>query len=249
MLAYIDHGKGAPTFVLMHFLGGSHRTWSAALPYLEERHRCIAVDLPGFGDSAEVEGYSIKEMLDHVDATIRHLKLDNCILVGHSMSGKVALALAAREPEYLKGVILVAPSPATPQVMDEAKREKQINYRGSREEAEGFIDAATAQRLPDDRREIAIADVMRANLDAYHAWPKYGSQEDWSGALGEIACPALLIAGSADRNVPSVEEQKRLTLNHLPNHRIDVIDNAGHLMPLETPQQLAKLMLAFADAL
>ncbi|WP_106475669.1 alpha/beta fold hydrolase [Phytohalomonas tamaricis] len=249
MLAYIDHGKGSPTFILMHFLGGSHRTWSPTLPYLEERHRCIAVDMPGFGDSKDIEGYSVKEMLDHVDATIRDLELDDCILVGHSMTGKVALALAARRPEYLKGIILVAPSPATPQPMKEEQREKQINYQGTREEAEGFIDGATAQRLPDDLREIAIADVMRVNLEAYHAWPKYGSQEDWSGALGEVSCPALLVAGGNDQNVPPVEEQKRITLNHLPNHRIEVIESAGHLMPLETPQQLAKLMLTFADGL
>ena len=112
MLPHSYQGQGDLTFVLMHYLGGSHRTWFPTLPYLDRFHRCVALNTPGFGDAAGIEGgYDVSAMADQVDATIRGLDLDQCILVGHSMTGKVAVALASRKPNYLRGLVLVGPSP------------------------------------------------------------------------------------------------------------------------------------------
>lgn len=249
MLPHSQQGDGSPTFVLMHFLGGSHRTWFPTLPYLDADHPCVALDTPGFGDAAHIDGYSVEAMVDHVDRTVRDMGLTHCVLVGHSMTGKVAVVLAARRPEYLKGLILVAPSPPGPQPMTEADRDKQRAYGKTRSEAEAFIDESSAFRLPDDTREVAIADARRVNLEAWRAWVDHGSREDWTDRLGTIDCPVLLVCGEADQQVPGPEEQRRTTLAAFSKNRLEVIPGAGHLMPLQTPRQLAKLMLTFAAEL
>lgn len=249
MLPNSQQGHGSPVFVLMHFLGGSHRTWSAATPFLDREHRCVALNTPGFGDAAQVGGYSVDEMADQVDETIRELGLERCILVGHSMTGKVAVVLAARRPEYLAGLILVAPSPPGPQPMSEDDRDQQRTYDRSREQAEQFVDESSAHRLPEPLREIAIADARQVNLDAWRAWVDHGSREDWSDRIGSLPYPAWVVCGADDQQVPGPDEQARTTLAHFANGQIKVIPGAGHLMPLQTPQALAQLMLAFADAI
>lgn len=251
MLPYSLHGQATdtPTFVLLHYLGGSRHTWYPTICWLDAYHQCVALDTPGFGDAHHIEGYDVAAMVAHVDRTIRQLELRNCILVGHSMTGKVALALAAEQPDYLRGLVLVAPSPPGPQPMTDEARQSQIAYRASRKEAEAFVDTAAHDRLPDLLREIAIHDAQRANLNAWRAWPEEGSREDWTSRIGRVDCPALLVAGSEDDQVPSAEEQKQLTLSHLPNGRLEVIASAGHLMPMQTPETLAKLMLDFAAEL
>ncbi|WLS77449.1 alpha/beta hydrolase [Erwinia pyri] len=246
MLPYSMHGQGETTFVLMHYLGGSHRTWSPVLPLLERDFRCVALDMPGFGDAVENNEYDIASMARQVDEVIRHLALKQVILVGHSMSGKVALALAASQPDYLQRLVLVAPSPPGPQPMSEQDRQAQAAYQGTRDEAEAFVDGSCSARLPDALREVAIADAQRASLAAWQAWPLHGSLEDWRERMGRLELPALMVLGSEDGNVPGVEAQRQIMQTHLPQGEIAIIEDAGHLMPMQTPQVLAERMLAFA---
>jgi pimeloyl-ACP methyl ester carboxylesterase len=233
----------------MHYLGGSHRTWFPTLPFLDEEHLCIAINTPGFGDAADIQGYSVEAMAEHVDACIRELGLEHCILVGHSMTGKVAVVLAARRPDYLAGLVLVAPSPPGPQPMTEKDRDKQRAYSRSRHEAEAFVDEASTHRLPDDVREVAIADAQRVNLDAWRAWVDHSSREDWSNRIEPLAYPVLLICGEDDQQVPGPDDQRRTTLAAFANSQLEVIPGAGHLMPMQKPLALSQLMLSFAKKL
>lgn len=246
MLAYSSQGRHAPTFVLMHYLGGSHRTWFPTVPYLDAHYRCVAIDTPGFGDSADAAVLDVQSFATQIDSAIRTLALTDVILVGHSMTGKIALAIAATQPDYLKGLVLVAPSPPTPQPATESDLKSQLAYAGTRAEAEQHVDTASANRLPDIIREVAIADAQAANLDTFHAWAEHGSQEDWSSRIGQLDYPALIVCGGKDDRVPSAQEQSQVTLPHLPRGRIHVIEGAGHLMPMEAPQALADVLLRFA---
>jgi len=72
-------------------------------------------------------------MADDADAVVRTLGLTRYVLVGHSMGGKVAQIIAARRPEGLAGVVLVAPAPPTPMPMPEAQRASMLESYGSRE--------------------------------------------------------------------------------------------------------------------
>src|SRR5271168_2262110 len=107
-----EEGEGSPALVFIHYWGGSRRTWSEVIALLSKRFRCIAVDLRGWGKSDRgADDYSLFAQADDVLGVIEALKLTDFVLVGHSMGGNIAQILAARRPDGLKVLVLVAPAP------------------------------------------------------------------------------------------------------------------------------------------
>src|SRR5256886_9169928 len=108
---YADFGGAGPTLVLVHGLGGSHVNWMAVAPALARDARVLAVDLAGFGRtplgerSADVHANRVllDRFLDAVAAA-------PAILIGNSMGGLLAMLEAARAPERVAGLVLVAPA-------------------------------------------------------------------------------------------------------------------------------------------
>jgi pimeloyl-ACP methyl ester carboxylesterase len=253
----IEIEEGAePAFVLMHFLGGSACEWDEAAPRLSP-HKVVRIDLPGFGGSADVPGYSIAGMADAVDAAIARAGLTRYILAGHSMSGSVAMVLARRAQDSgnraLRGLVLVAPSPPGPEPMTEEKRGRMIASLGTHhdddlERARLYITKNESRDLPKDVEERAAREVLRMNRTAWVAWLTHGSKEDWAERVGVLDLPTLVVAGGKDESL-GPETQRQLTLPHLGRGRIETLAGCSHLVPMERPAELASLMLEFAAGL
>lgn len=245
MLPLIDRGQSDTALVMMHFFGNSHREWLEVIEHLGPEHRCIALDLPGFGDAADIEGFDTRAMADQVEQTINALGLERVVLVGHSFSGKVAMVLAARRPEWLISMVLVAPAPAGPQPVSDEEREFQQAFDHSREQAEAFIDGAIAQDISPARYQDAVEDAMRASPAAWQAWPRHGSREDFSDIVGVLDYPTLIVVGDQDPSLPP-KTQEALVLGQFASPRLEVIPDHGHLLPMEMPKALAGLIDDFA---
>ena len=107
-----DIGDKQPALVLLHYWGGTGRTWDLVIRELAGRHRCVAPDLRGWGMSdKKADGYDLHTQADDVAALIASLELPQYVLIGQSMGGKIAQILASRRPKGLKGLVLVAPAP------------------------------------------------------------------------------------------------------------------------------------------
>lgn len=245
MLPLIDRGQSDTALVMMHFFGNSHREWLEVIEHLEPEHRCIALDLPGFGDATDHEGFDTCAMADQVEQTIDALGLERVVLVGHSFSGKVAMVLAARRPRWLVSMVLVAPAPAGPQPVSDEEREFQQAFDHSRAQAEAFIDGAIAQSISHARYRDAVDDAMRASPEAWQAWPRHGSREDFSRDVGVLDYPTLIVVGDQDPSLPP-QTQRDLVLEQFAAPRLEVIPDHGHLLPMEMPQALAALIDDFA---
>lgn len=234
----------SPALVLLHFFGNSQNEWKRVAPRLSARHRLLMFDMPGFGDAAALGALDVSAMADHVDQQIRDAGIEQCVIVGHSMTGKICGALASRKPDYLDGLILVTPSPPPPEPFTDEVRKRLMAFDGSREAAAAYVDGITAKQLPDEWREPAIADAMRASLVAWKTWISTTSQEDWSDRVGVLPLPVLVIAGADD---PSLGEeiQRRLTMPHLAQGELKVIAG-GHVLPLENPDALIEAIESFA---
>jgi DNA-3-methyladenine glycosylase I len=102
--------RGLPV-VLVHSLAGNSAQWSAQLDHLRRNRRAVALDLRGHGQSEAPRNgdYSIAAMAGDVGAVVDSLRLDEFVLVGHSMGGGVALAYAGAHPERVAGLLLVDP--------------------------------------------------------------------------------------------------------------------------------------------
>ena len=250
---------GRPALVLMHFLGGSGREWDEVVGLLGDGYRTMTVDLPGFGGSAGVTGYSVAEMADAVEGAVREFGAERYVLVGHSMSGKVAMVLARREAgrvgSGLAGLILVAPSPPSPEPMTQEKRGGMVAGLGERRgevedwaKAKAYITKNESRDLPDAVMERAAREVLRMNRTAWVAWVMHGSMEDWRERVGVLELPALVVAGRKDGGL-GPEAQEELTMPHLRDGVLRVVETSSHLVPMEAPEVLAGMMREFVGGL
>lgn len=106
---YWDEGSGQHTFVLIHGVGASVDHWEKTVPVLQKYARVIAVDLVGFGATEKPEiCYSHKMFQQFLYDFLKKLKINRCILVGHSMGGGIALEFAASYPETVEKLVLVS---------------------------------------------------------------------------------------------------------------------------------------------
>ena len=110
-LHYVDRGSG-PAIVMVHGLGGQLRNFSyAMLEPLARDHRVVLVDRPGSGYSTADDGAepTIAEQGAIIGRFIETLGIERPLLVGHSLGGAVALALALDRPGLIRGLALIAP--------------------------------------------------------------------------------------------------------------------------------------------
>lgn len=103
-----DGGTGGIPLLFVHSFGGSTQQWQEQLKQFRKTRRALAVDLPSHGSSpAPQDGiYSIKRWADELNDFTAKLQLDKFILVGHSMGGSASIALAAKYPEKVAGLVL-----------------------------------------------------------------------------------------------------------------------------------------------
>jgi pimeloyl-ACP methyl ester carboxylesterase len=239
MLPYTESGAGETVLVFLHFFGSSRREWRHVTERLAGTHRCIAADMVGFGEASGMTGYSVTEMATHVRTLIEHFAPSPVVLVAHSFSGKAAMVLAAEPPANLSKLILVAPSPLVPEpIADDARAKMRIRNQ-TREGAEAFIKGSHYRDLSDEDEQLAIEDVLRANEEAWLAWPDSGSLEDWSDRITELRVPATLIVGDKDQAVPLDFQRKHtLPLVEKAGGKLIVIDGAAHMLPSEATAEL-----------
>jgi pimeloyl-ACP methyl ester carboxylesterase len=239
-----DGGAGSPALVFLHYFAGSSRSWTHVSDALSRSSRCVRFDLPGFGRSPSPPAYSVHKVAHLVAAEIARLQLDRYVLVGHSMGGKIAMACAVAQPPGLAGLVLVAPSPPSPEPMEELERRRLLTSHGDRVSAEQTLHSITRAPLSAEDAAVTIADNLLTSPEAWHWWLQDGSREDISDQVGRIACPVLVLVGSDDRVIsPGLVDTE--VIPRLSSAKGQQIPGCGHLLPLEAPQEVSRAISAF----
>jgi len=223
-----------PAWVLLHYFGGSSRSWDMLAPMLGRP--CAAPDMRGFGDAPPGGAMRVADYADDAAPLLR----EGCILVGHSMGGKVALALAARHPPGLRGLVLVAPSPPGPEPMDDAARAKLRKAWGNPAAARQVAQGISRHR-DGPAFERIVADHLRSSREGWVAWIDQGSREDLRQLAGRVSVPVLVVAGTEDEAL-GPETQRAETMPFLPAATLTEITGCMHLVPLDAPEQLGAVM-------
>jgi pimeloyl-ACP methyl ester carboxylesterase len=237
-----NYNKTRPTLVFLHYFGGSSRAWTEVVERLAKDFHCVAPDLRGFGSSnALPENCAVKDYADDVSDLISILTLENYVLIGHSMGGKIALAFAARKPKNLRSLILLAPSPPSPEPIKETEREKQLASHGNRCVATDTVCQAAGGRLPGEIFARAIYDNLRTSESAWKWWLESGSREDISSEVKKINVPVLVAAGEQDEAM-TPELLKTEIVRRIKNASLIVVPEVKHLLPLEAPEKIADLI-------
>ncbi len=237
-----DRGNGDPALVFLHYFGGSSRAWDAVIDEMQSTDRCIAPDLRGFGSSsAPASQYAVHDHADDMQQLVQSLGLDSYVLIGHSMGGKFAMALAARRPAGLRALVLVDPSPPTPEPMSESDREHLLVSHGDRAAMVALIQKITVRPLPSAVFEMAVDDNLRSSRAAWYAWLEHGSREDISAQMPNVCVPTLVIRGAEDP-VMQHDMLEREVVGRIDGARMIEIPQVGHLSPMEAPDTVTALI-------
>jgi pimeloyl-ACP methyl ester carboxylesterase len=243
-----DQGSVSPALVFLHYFAGSSRSWAHVVDALSNESRCVRFDVPGFGRSPPLSAYSVHAVAQVIAAAITRLCLERYVLVGHSMGGKLAMACAVAQPPGLAGLILVAPSPPSPEPMDERERSRLLASHGDRASAEQTVHTITRRPLPAEDVATCIADNLLTSPEAWHWWLESGSREDITDEVGRIACPVQVLVGSEDPIIPPHVIKTQVT-PRLADAKCTEIAGAGHLLPFEAAQEVSRAIDSFTASL
>lgn len=128
ILNYQQLGKGFP-ILLIHGLFGSLENLNMVAKPLSEHYQVTSVDVRNHGDSFHQEGMSYASLTEDILTLLDHLKIERCIILGHSMGGKIAMQVALEYPERVEKLIIadIAPVPYPPNHIEIIKGLQAIN--------------------------------------------------------------------------------------------------------------------------
>jgi len=240
-------GSGQVAIVFLHYWGGSSRTWSPVINRLSEHHRCVAVDLRGWGKSdSTANDFSLAVQASDVEAMISELGLADFVLVGHSMGGKIAQIVASHHPSGLRALVLVAPAPPTPVLVpDQEKQMRLAGYR-SEEGVEMVLGILAGRPLSEAHRRQVIEDTLGGQEEAKEAWIDQNMAVDISSAASAIEVPVDVIVGDVDK-VETEEVLRREIPRFIRNVRFHILVGVGHLAPLEASEEIAAIVAGAAE--
>lgn len=251
-VAYEVDGKGAPV-VLLHGFCGDHRVWEDfKLDLIEEHYRVITVDLPGFGHSEPVEDVSIEYYAEAVLAVLDMKNYTDVILVGHSMGGYTALALAALAPERIKGLGLFHSHPyadSTEKGIDRAKQIRFIKNHGHelyvKQLVPKLFPPQYGQTNPFDLDKIIHRAARYTRQGIIGGLKAMANRPDHSATLANFPRPVLFIVGAEDTVVPAEASEKQLAL--AAHSIIHVVEKVGHMGMIEAQRKTQLMVRQFVE--
>jgi pimeloyl-ACP methyl ester carboxylesterase len=244
-LAYIEAGTGEPALVFVHGWTCNLSHWRHQTAEFSKDHRVLAVDLRGHGQSARPDqDYSIQGFADDVDWLIQTLGLSRPVVVGHSMGGVVAAALARKSPGSVCAVILIDSPivPFGPQLRPVVDGILQgLKGPGYRQLAEGFLRSFmfSEQDAPDLREEIVSSSILTPQQVMHSA---LASTFEAAALQGPLPVPSLFIrAATQYASADQIRE-------HIPGIEITEIDCA-HFVQLFSPEETNEAIRKFLESL
>lgn len=234
--------------VLLHGIGDSWRSFELLLPRIPDRYRVYALSLRGHGWSdAPASGYALADFASDVTAFLNQMNLRRVTLVGHSLGSLVAQAVAVEDSSRLARLVLMGSGPGG-LVSPDIRAEAQAMFRAIR----APIDKGFAR---DFQMSVVHAPVPAAFMDTMYEQIILSAPQMWpeaadglhSPATGEaikrIKVPALLIWG--DKDAFFVRADQDALLARIPNSRLVVFPDVGHVAHWEDPERVAKEIVAF----
>lgn len=243
-IAYEDCGSGPP-LLLLHGFSLDHTMWSGQMEELQRSYRLIAPDLRGLGKTkAPSEPFSLETMGDDAAALLEAIDIPAAAVAGFSLGGYTLLQMLARHPLKVRAAAFVSTQAGADTVEGRERRlriARLVIDEGMKPFASAFIpqlfdpaylashplEIADTQSVIESQLPNSIAqvlDAMRQRLDMRFY-------------LNDFIQPAAVIGGLADALVP-VQAMRELH-EGLPDCTIELIENVGHMSPVEAPEQVS----------
>lgn len=262
---YWHKGEAGPPVILIHGLGVYIENWETTIPALAQAYRVYAMDLVGFGltDKPKNAPYTPAFMARFILDFMTTMGLDRAHIVGHSMGGGLALQFVTDYPEKVAKLVLVNSAglsndiglpfrilsvPLIGSLLSRPSRKgseqamKMLVYDHSIV-TDSVIDwDYEMSRGPGAHR--AAMKVIRAAVSPFGV--RRDVFEPVATKLPELAAPTLVIWGDHDRVLPVADAE--IARQKIPNCRVEIFQNCGHVPQWEHPDQFNALVLEFLQA-
>ncbi len=247
-LRFLELGTGDVPVLLLHGFGGDLNTWMFNQPALCSDRRTLALELPGHGlSSKDVGSGDITFFTEVIEAALAALTVERAHFVGHSMGGALALALAARRPEQIATLSLLAPAGLGPEIngafidafMRASRRKDAAEALQYLVHASSSISRAMVEEFLRYKRLDGVASALEA---VAHAWFPQGRQAvDLTASLRALSTPVQIIWGSGDRIIPVAHSDAASPA------AVHVLKDVGHLPHMEKAGEVNRLLRAMMD--
>lgn len=222
-------GEGPP-LVLVHGLAGSWRWWRPVLPALAAEHTVHLLDLPGFGRVPRLQAFQLDRALDWLAAWARVAALGPTDVVGHSLGALLCARLAARHPETIRRLVLVAPAGIPGRTAARSALPLALELLRSRPRLLALLARDAIRSGPLTIGTAALA-IVTADLRA---------------DLLRIEAPTLVLMGGRDVLIPARHGEE--LARSLADGRVVVLADAGHVPMVDVPDAFSRELLGFLRA-
>ncbi len=213
--------------MLVHGVAGSWRWWRPVLPALAAEHTVHLIDLPGFGDLPRFQRVDLDETLAWLAAWAGAAEIGPAAYVGHSLGGLLCARLAARHPDLVSQLVLVTPA--------------GVHGRGVTGSALPLAQALLRSRP--SFLALLARDAVRAGPVAIGSAALAVVAADLAEDLPHVRVPTLVLMGGRDALIPAWHGDE--LARPIPGARVHVIEAAGHVPMVDTPDELSRELLAF----
>lgn len=252
-LNVVESGAGPP-ILLLHGFTGSRETWT---PFRTAwaGYRLIAVDLLGHGGSdcpADPERYGMPNAVRDLLALLDALAVDQAVVLGYSLGGRIALRLALAAPARVRALILESASPGIADPAERAARRERDAAWADAIERDGLpAFVALWESLPLFAGQARLPDAIRARLRAQRLHHNAaglanslrgigaGMDEPLFDRLPTLTMPVLLMAGHLDETYTA--HAQRMTAM-IPRAEAALVPDAGHTVHLEQPDCFSRIV-------
>lgn len=264
-LHYAQEGAGEP-LLLIPGLGMDHTYYKFGIPLLARHFTVYAVDPHGIGQSTKSPPpYSVEGWAEDFAVFIDKLGHGPIHVLGSSLGGAMALALAARHPDKLRSLIVVGG-------FSELDRATELNFRlrlrlierlGLSDEVADYMGLWTlTRRFINSDAGLAVmrtnqanirnnsAELYRAFVESLLRWgrcqPDQKNEPKFTTELAAIRAPTLVVSSDNDHLIPP--ELSQLIADKVAGARLAVLPGAGHIPFMEQPEQVSALVIEFLQS-
>lgn len=243
----LDFGTGPKTLLAHSGWVGNVEDWIATLAPISKHWRTVVYDHRGTGETVvPPERITAEALVDDVFRVMDALDIDRCILAGFSRGTVTALQAALRDPSRFEGLVLmngnagvIDPAGPMPPAVPLSKWPGQTHADRLRWFAEGCTpepDSLHIRRWAVNILSRATPEAAARILDVVQ-----GRQADWPSVLASLDMPALVVHGRLDVRVTTAAMTYLASV--LPDARLEILDDAGHIPAMGQPERVAKLIL------
>lgn len=245
-----------PVLLLIHGFPLNSNLWAPQIDDLANFVRVIAPDLRGYGHSGVIPGpYSVQVLADDCADLLGQLNVATPFVVcGLSMGGYVAFDFYRRYSEHVAGLILASTRAAADSDEAKANRDKMaetVQRQGATAVAEAMLPKMLASGNYENDQELVtfVRDMMENSSveGIVGALAAMRDRPDSTATLAEIDVPVLIIHGADDQLIPVAEAEAMAQA--IPDARLVIIPDAGHLPNLEQPDAFNDAVIDFLESL